>query len=42
LTTYLTWAQQLGLLSSGIDASRLYDLSLLNEVLSKRGLAPVS
>lgn len=42
LTTYLTWAQQLGLLSSGIDTSRLYDLSLLNEVLSKRGLAPVS
>jgi hypothetical protein len=42
LTTYLAWAQQLGLLASGVDASRLYDLSLLNEVLMKRGLAPVS
>lgn len=42
LTTYLAWAQELGLLASGVDASRLYDLSLLNEVLMKRGLAPVS
>jgi NitT/TauT family transport system substrate-binding protein len=42
LTTYLAWARELGLLSSGVDASRLYDLSLLNEVLMKRGLPPVS
>ncbi len=42
LTTYLTWAQELGFLSSGVDASRLYDLSILNDILLKRGLAPVS
>jgi NitT/TauT family transport system substrate-binding protein len=42
LTTYLAWAQELGLLSSRVDPSRLYDLSLLNGVLMKRGLAPVN
>jgi NitT/TauT family transport system substrate-binding protein len=42
LTTYLAWAKELGLLPAGVDASRLYDLSLLNDVLIKRGLAPVS
>ena len=42
LTTYLAWAQELGLLSSGVDPSHLYDLSLLNGILSGRGLPPVS
>ena len=42
LVTYLTWAQELGLLPAGIDTSALYDLSLLNEVLASRGLPLVS
>jgi NitT/TauT family transport system substrate-binding protein len=41
LTTYLAWAQELGFLSADVDASRLYDLSILNDVLLKKGLAPV-
>jgi NitT/TauT family transport system substrate-binding protein len=42
LTTYLAWAQELGLLPSGVDPSRLYDLTLLNDVLMKRGLPTVN
>lgn len=40
--SYLAWAQELGLLPSSVDPSRLYDLSLLNEILLRRGLPTVS
>ena len=42
LATYLTWAQELGLLPAGVNTTGLYDLSLLNEVLASKGLPPVT
>jgi len=42
LATYLTWAQELGLLPSDVSTNGLYDLSLLNDILASRGLPPVS
>ncbi|HEX9340215.1 MAG TPA: ABC transporter substrate-binding protein [Thermoplasmata archaeon] len=42
LATYLTWAQELGLLPTGVSTDGLYDLSLLNDILATRGLPPVS
>ncbi len=42
LTTYLMWAQALGLLPTDVDTGGLYDLSLLNEILSSKGLPPVT
>ncbi len=41
LATYLTWAQELGFIPAGVSASSLYDLTVLNEILSRRGLPPV-
>ena len=42
LATYLAWAQDLGFIPSGVSASPLYDLRLLNEILSRRGLPTVT
>ena len=41
LATYLTWAQDLGFIKLGITAASLYDLTLLNAILTARGLPPV-
>ena len=42
LATYLIWAQDLGFVKKGLDAKSLYDLTLLNEILVRRGLPPVT
>jgi len=42
LATYLTWAQELGFIPAGVSASPLYDLTVLNEILARRGLPPVT
>lgn len=41
LATYLAWAQDLGFVPGGLRANPLYDLTLLNEILTRRGLPPV-
>ena len=41
LATYLTWAQELAFLPTGVSTNGLYDLTLLNDVLMTRGLPPV-
>ncbi len=42
LHKYLAWAQELGFVPQGVNANSLYDLTLLNEILMKRGLPPVA
>jgi len=42
LNKYLTWAQELGFVPQGVNANSLYDLTLLNEILMRRGLPPVA
>ena len=42
LVAYLTWAKDLGFIQPGTDASSLYDLTLLNEILRAKGLPTVT
>ena len=42
LATYLAWAKDLGFIPHATDATSLYDLTLLNEILGGKGLPPVA
>ena len=42
LATYLAWAKDLGFIPRATDATSLYDLTLLNEILGGKGLPPVA
>jgi len=42
LATYLAWAKDLGFIPYATDATSLYDLTLLNEILGGKGLPPVA
>ena len=39
---FIKRAQDLGFIKKGLDAKSLYDLTLLNEILVRRGLPPVT